>query len=219
MGTPVARKRYDKPENTTWDAADRSVRNSLCWRRIESDGSSIRWRLCGNRAFRFIYRTIVMALSVVHADLENPSHRAAIPFLVNAYAQDPIGGGRPIDPRILERIVPGLQAHPTTLVFLAFDGDEPVGIANCFLGYSTFRARPLLNVHDLAVVEERRGEGIGRMLMGAAEEKGRELGCCKLTLEVREDNYRARALYESFGFGDYSTGARPTPTIFLEKSL
>ena len=31
-------------------------------------------------------------------------------------------------------------------------------------------------------------------------------GCCKLTLEVQEDNMRARTLYESFGFADFLVG-------------
>lgn len=53
--------------------------------------------------------------------------------------------------------------------------------------------------------------------MGGA--RARQLGCCKLTLEVREDNERARSLYKSVGFGDFAPGADPTPTFFLEKRL
>jgi hypothetical protein len=34
-----------------------------------------------------------------------------------------------------------LQAHPTTLIFLAFDEDDPVGAAVCFIGFSTFDLR------------------------------------------------------------------------------
>lgn len=160
-----------------------------------------------------------MSVQIILADFENPRHCEAIPFLINSYAQDPIGAGRPIDPAILERIVPGMRAHPTTLVFLAFDGERPVGIANCFLGFSTFAAMPLINIHDLAVLPEMRGKGVGTRLLEAVEEKGRELGCCKLTLEVREDNGRARAVYERFGFGDFTAGGEMVRTIFLDKRL
>ena len=105
------------------------------------------------------------------------------------------------------------------MVLLAFDGDEPVGIATCFFGFSTFAARPLLNVHDLAVVPARRGDGIGRALLAEAEARARAAGCCKLTLEVQDDNHRARAVYARFGFTDYVLGGESVPTRFLTKAL
>jgi len=160
-----------------------------------------------------------MALEFVTADFENQAHREAIPAMINAYASDPMGRGEGLHPEILERIVPAMERFGGAVVLLAMDGDEPVGIANCQLGFSSFAARPVLNIHDLAVVPSRRGEGIGRKLLEQAEAKGRELECCKLTLEVLETNTRARALYDRFGFGDYSTGSNPIPTYFLEKSL
>jgi ribosomal protein S18 acetylase RimI-like enzyme len=93
-------------------------------------------------------------------------------------------------------------------------------VAVCFLGFSTFAARPLLNVHDLAVLPECRGKGVGRALLEAAEARARAHGCCKLTLEVQDSNQRARGLYASFGFADYVLGgAGPTPTRFLTKRL
>jgi ribosomal protein S18 acetylase RimI-like enzyme len=69
------------------------------------------------------------------------------------------------------------------------------------------------------VLPEFRRLGVGRALLEAAEARARNLGCCKLTLEVREDNEGARSLYESAGFGDFAPGADPTPTFFLEKRL
>ena len=50
------------------------------------------------------------------------------------------------------------------------------------------------------------------------EEHARRKGCCKLTLEVQDDNTRARGLYQSFGFDDYVV-RKPTPTRFLVKAL
>jgi ribosomal protein S18 acetylase RimI-like enzyme len=114
-----------------------------------------------------------------------------------------------------------LAEHPGALVLLALAGDQderPVGVAVCFFGLSTFRAKPLLNVHDLAVLPEHRGRGIGRALLQAAEDRARQKGCCKLTLEVRDDNTRARALYRSFGFGDDGSG-ESVSMRFLTKQL
>ena len=81
------------------------------------------------------------------------------------------------------------------------------------------KARPLLNIHDLAVLPSYRGRGVGHALLQAAEEHARREGCCKLTLEVRDDNARARALYRSFGFEDFAVGDDSTPTRFLGKPL
>ena len=38
------------------------------------------------------------------------------------------------------------------------------------------------------------------MLFAAIEQRARELGCCKLTLEVLENNHRARRVYAAAGF-------------------
>jgi ribosomal protein S18 acetylase RimI-like enzyme len=75
----------------------------------------------------------------------------------------------------------------------------------------------LLNIHDLAVLPEHRGRGVGRALLAAVEEHARRKGCCKLTLEVQDDNPRARALYDKFGFEDVVV--QKLPTRFLAKSL
>jgi ribosomal protein S18 acetylase RimI-like enzyme len=157
-------------------------------------------------------------VTVIEADLQDRQHQAAIVYLVDAYARDPMGNGEGLPAEVRDRLIAGLQQHPTTMIYLAFTGDEPVGIAVCFLGFSTFAAQPLINIHDLAVVPAYRGQGVGRLLLERVEARGRELGCCKLTLEVRTDNHRAQHLYARAGFGDmaFSQGAG---TLFLQKPL
>ena len=159
-----------------------------------------------------------MILHITEADFTNPLHAEAIPFLINAYASDPMGGGGELPKEVLDGMVEGLSSHPSCFVVLAFDGERPVGIANCFVGFSTFAARPLVNVHDLAVIPEYRGRRVGERLLEEVEKKANDLGCCKLTLEVREDN-RARHLYQRFGFGDFTTNGEQVQTFFLEKKL
>lgn len=160
----------------------------------------------------------VMQLRIIEADFTNPAHCTGIVEVLNSYAADPVGGREPLTAEVRERLVPTLRDHPTALVLLALVDQRPAGIAVCFFGFSTFQARPLLNIHDLAVVPEQRGRGIGRALLAAAEDRAIKQGCCKLTLEVQDDNGRARALYESFGFSDFVVG-KSTPTRFLTKSL
>jgi ribosomal protein S18 acetylase RimI-like enzyme len=161
----------------------------------------------------------MQGIYVIEADLNDARHQTAILQLVNAYARDPMGDGRDLPSAVQERLIPGLRQQPTSLVFLAFDALTPVGVAVCFLGFSTFAARPLINIHDLAVLPDYRGQGIGRLLLERVEAKGHELECCKLTLEVREDNHRAQGLYQQFGFGDAPDGPGPVRHWFLQKRL
>ena len=156
-----------------------------------------------------------MSIETVQARLDDVAHADAVLTVLDSYARDPIGLGRPLSADVRTRLVPELEKRANALILLAFDGATPVGLANCFFGFSSFAARPLLNVHDLAVVPERRGQGIGRALLREAERHAREAGCCRMTLEVQEQNARARGLYRSFGF-DESAERR---TYFLEKAL
>lgn len=152
------------------------------------------------------------------ASFTDAADAAAILRLVDAYARDPRGGGQPLSQDVRERLLPGLAAHPTARAWLAFEGGEAVGVCVGFIGFSTFHARPLLNIHDLAVLAGQRGRGIGYALLAAAEADALAEGCCKLTLEVLEDNLPARRLYGRFGFNDVRYGDSG-PMKFLGKPL
>lgn len=141
-----------------------------------------------------------MELEILAADLDREDHAQAVIALVDHYSRDPMGDGRPLPAGVRRGLVPGLRAHPTTRCFLARRGGEALGLAVCFLGFNTFSARRLLNVHDLIVAPAARGRGIGRRLMEHVESAARQLGCAALTLEVRGDNLRAQGLYRSLGF-------------------
>lgn len=162
---------------------------------------------------------IAVPLHVVLADLADPAHAAAVVEMLDLYSRDAKGAGQPLPEEVRARLVPGLRAHPTTVVMLAFQGERAVGVAVCFVGFSTFAARPLLNVHDLAVAPDCRGAGVGFALLDAAEAEARRRGCAKLTLEVQDDNQPARRLYARFGFTDFTIGGVDLPTRFLSKRL
>ena len=159
-----------------------------------------------------------MNLQIREANLNDARDTGGIVDILDSYATDPKGGGRGLSADVKRRLIGVLREHPTTLVLLAVAGGEPVGVAVCFFGVSTFRARPLLNVHDLAVLPKFRGRGVGSALLGAVEDHARRRGCCKLTLEVQDDNARARTLYQRFGFEDVVYGDSAA-TRFLAKPL
>jgi GNAT superfamily N-acetyltransferase len=138
--------------------------------------------------------------NIVVANLDDPEHQRAIVTLTAAYALDAMGNGAPLTAEVLDRLIPGLREHPTAIIFLAYVDGKAAGIATCFLGFSTFAARPLINIHDLAVLPEYRGQGLGRALLDAVERNARLRRCCKVTLEVQENNHRARRVYKAAGF-------------------
>ncbi|MCT2401246.1 GNAT family N-acetyltransferase [Novosphingobium mangrovi (ex Huang et al. 2023)] len=159
------------------------------------------------------------AVSVRLADYGFEPDGEALVALLDAYARDPMGGGQPLEDAVRQRLVPALDAVPGAFSLLAFDGDEPVGLANCFTGFSTFAARPLINIHDVAVKPTARGRGVGRALMRAVEQEARARGACKITLEVLGGNEPAKALYASLGYGNYALDPEKGTAQFWEKKL
>lgn len=161
----------------------------------------------------------VQPITVIEADLSHPDHQAATLNLLNAYAMDPMGDGQPLSETARREVIPGLRQHPTTLVFLAYRDAEPVGLAICFRGFSTFAARPLVNISDYFVVPAHRGAGIGRLLLEAIEQCARDLGCCRLTLEVQENNHHAQHVYAAAGFARAVHVPEAGGALYLSKPL
>ena len=159
------------------------------------------------------------SVEIVEADLNRRDHQQAIVDLIDAYAMDPMGNGGALPDRVKNALIPGLKEHPTTLIFLGKVDRAPVGIAVCFIGFSTFAARPLINVHDLAVLPTHRGNGVGRLLLSAVERKAREMGCCKVTLEVLENNRPAMKMYAAAGFARATYTKAAGGALFFAKKL
>ena len=90
----------------------------------------------------------------------------------------------------------------TSLARLTVAVDE-AGPRPTLVGY-TCRWRVSDEVHllNVAVHPERRGSGIGRLLVEAVITEGREIGARVLFLEVRAGNVVARRLYRHLGFRD-----------------
>ncbi len=158
-------------------------------------------------------------LRIFKANLDDDTHALWTLELLDAYARDSMGAGEPLSEFARQHVIAGLKAQPGTVILIAAHAQANVGLAICFRGFSTFAARPLLNISDFYVDPVARGGGIGRALMNAIEREARELGCCKLTLEVQENNHRARALYAAAGFSQAVHVAEAGGALFLSKSL
>ncbi|AMG87817.1 MULTISPECIES: GNAT family N-acetyltransferase [Bordetella] len=158
-------------------------------------------------------------LEIIEADFNDAAHARAIIALLDEYARGPMGGGEPLSAHARANLVAELARRPHARALLAWQDGEPAGLAICIEGFSTFACRPLLNLHDLAVAERFRGQGVGTRLLEALEALAARLGCCKVTLEVLEGNTRAQALYRRLGYAGYELAADTGRAMFWQKKL
>ncbi len=66
----------------------------------------------------------------------------------------------------------------------------------CMAGYDGHRGW----LYSVAVASKCRREGVGRMLIEHAMSELKQLGCKKVNLQIRADNYAVEAFYQSLGF-------------------
>ena len=160
-----------------------------------------------------------MSLSIAAVDLKNLSISAAWLDLLDHYALDPMGGGEGLSDYAKANLAEQLKDLPIFYGALAFLGEKPVGLINCFVGFSTFAAKPLLNIHDVVVHADVRGQGIALALLQWAETQARQLGCCKLTLEILSNNIPAMRSYERAGFEPYVLDPAAGHALLMQKYL
>ena len=78
---------------------------------------------------------------------------------------------------------------------------QPIGFALYFFTYSTFVGRPSLYLEDLFVVPEERGQGAGRMLLGALARIAIARGCGRMEWAVLDWNTPSIRFYRRLGAG------------------
>lgn len=155
-----------------------------------------------------------MKFTIRDTKLDDPADAAALVEIIDSYARGPGGQRAPLSEHARAHLAKGLLENPSTTALLALADGRAVGAAVCFWGFSTFAGRPFANIHDLAVLPEYQGRGVGSRLLEEVERRARARGCCKITLEVHDSNRNAKRLYERTGFGPWES-----PTLFVTKSL
>ncbi len=159
------------------------------------------------------------AIRTLLADYRDASHATALVDLLDAYAQDPAGGGTPLSAEVRAGLPAALAVRPQAFSVLAFDGVQPVGLVNCIEGFSTFACRPLVNVHDVVVLASHRGQRITQRMFACVEAEALRRGACKLTLEVLQGNQPALSAYAREGFTSYQLDPAYGSAVFLQKKL
>ncbi|MFT3738965.1 MAG: GNAT family N-acetyltransferase [Breznakibacter sp.] len=153
-------------------------------------------------------------LKIVGCDLQRNDHVVAFTNLMGIYMSHPMGLSAVLQPELAGKMVDGLRLRPNYLGFLVQYGQMYVGLANCFENFSTFKAKPLLNIHDFIVDKSYQRMGIGRFLLDGIVEYAKKHGHCRVNLEVRSDNPAAMSLYRQLGFIE----CKP-PMLFWERNL
>lgn len=150
----------------------------------------------------------------VRVNLQDDVHCLQLLKLMNDYMNDEMGIGEPMPEHLGPKIIEGLRKHSGYVGFFVQIGDEFAALANCNLNFSTWKAKPLINIHDFTVSPNFRKQGVGLFLLDKIAEYAIEKGYCRINLEVRHDNFKAQNLYKKAGYKE----CQP-PNYFWEKRL
>jgi len=160
-----------------------------------------------------------MDIQIIKANYHDEKQGTEIAELLNAYASDPMGGGKSLEKEVKENVVKELAKRPYAFSVLAYINNSPAGLINCFEAFSTFSCKPLVNIHDIYVRNEFRQHGLSQKMLDKVEEIAKEKGCCKLTLEVLSKNIVAQSSYQKFGFESYELDPETGKALFWQKLL
>ena len=160
-----------------------------------------------------------MSVECIQIDYTNPTHAHDLVTLLDNYAADPMGGAEPLAQSTKDRLAAELASRPFAFSVIAYVDGQAAGLANCFEAFSTFKCKPLINIHDLAVSLEFRGRGISQLLLQKIEDIANKKGCCKLTLEVLDGNNIAQQAYLKYGFAGYELDPKLGQAKFWQKAL
>ncbi|MGQ1784660.1 MULTISPECIES: GNAT family N-acetyltransferase [unclassified Saccharicrinis] len=151
---------------------------------------------------------------LVIIDIKQKDHQHALLKLMNDYMLDDMGLNSPLPLELGHRIIEGLMSQNNYLGFMLKYQGKYIALANCFVGFSTFKAKQLINIHDFVVAPECRNIGAGNAFLDLISNFGIEHNYCKITLEVRHDNPKAQRLYKKKGFEECLP-----PMYFWQKDL
>jgi ribosomal protein S18 acetylase RimI-like enzyme len=160
-----------------------------------------------------------MNIEIIKADYVNKKHAKEIAALMNSYATDPMGGGKPLPEEVKNNLAQELSKLPYAFSVISYVDNVAAGLVTCFELFSTFSCKPLINIHDVIVLKEYRGNGLSHKMLRKVEEIAISKGCCKLTLEVLEGNKVAQSSYKKLGFSDYELDPKMGKALFWQKIL
>ena len=121
-------------------------------------------------------------------------------LVVNLFDQYRMSYNKQSDIVLAERFIRERLDNNESVIYVAMDGDKPVGFTQLYPKYSSGRAVKNWILNDLYVDTDYREQGIGsKLIIKAAEFAGSD-GAEFIQLETAVDNYIAQSLYNDVGF-------------------
>ena len=106
--------------------------------------------------------------------------------------------------------------HGESVIFIAHDESDPVGIAQLYPSYSSASLARIFILNDLFVREAGRRKGAASKLLAAVEGYAWAHGAVRVTLNVARENDIGQALYETQGWSRdtqfFTYHCLPSPT-------
>ena len=101
---------------------------------------------------------------------------------------------------LAERFIKTRLGNNESEIFVALEGDQPIGFTQLYPKYSSVSAVKNWILNDLYVESNYRKQGIGEALIKKAMDFAKSDGATYIQLETAVNNYTAQSLYEGIGF-------------------
>ena len=108
--------------------------------------------------------------------------------------------GQPSDISAAHAFLRARFEHGESFVFVALDGDTPVGFTQLYPSFSSVSLARIFVLNDLFVHECARRKGVASKLLSAATEFAQALGAVRVSLSTAISNKSAQALYQAAGW-------------------
>ncbi|MFA0811593.1 GNAT family N-acetyltransferase [Microbulbifer epialgicus] len=169
----------------------------------------------------FLTPEVSSAVRVVVVDYGDKHQGIDFLALMDEYARHPFGGGEPLPDKCQTELLSKLAEFPGAFSVMAYsnENDKALGLVNCFTGFSTFSCQPLINIHDVIVSEQARGQGVCAAMLDFVAREAKKRGCCKLTMEVLEQNLVAKNAYRKVGYKPYTLDEELGQAEFWQRYL
>ncbi len=92
----------------------------------------------------------------------------------------------------------GFSEQPLFSTYVAYQGDEMVGMALYYYRYSTWKGKAI-HLEDLVVKESKRNLGVGKELFDSVMKTAKEEGCKRVEWAVIDWNSNAVSFYKKKG--------------------
>ena len=108
--------------------------------------------------------------------------------------------GQPSDISAAHAFLRARFEHGESFVFIALDGDTPVGFTQLYPSFSSVSLARIFVLNDLFVHECARRKGVASKLLSAATEFAQALGAVRVSLSTAISNESAQAVYQAAGW-------------------